>query len=88
MNSSTSAWKFGAVWAGQNFARPMTAVLIGDVVGHDANHPTEPFRVAMREDAGYFLRLKQSEVEEFRLDGAAAEAAKDTPWKHGKQLDE
>ena len=82
------AWKFGAVWAGHNFAQPRKAVLIGDVVQFDPNRRTENFLVAMREDAGYKLRLNQSEVEEFKLDGAAAAAAKDTPWKHGKQLDE
>lgn len=74
-------------WACRNFQRPMSAVLVGDVIGHDPKHPTEPFRIAMREDEGYILRLKKSEVLEFRLEGGAADAAKDTPFKHGVAVD-
>ena len=79
------AWKFGAQWAGKNFLRPMSAVLIGDVVALD-KQPVDPFSVAMRGDKGFILRLKLSEVEEFRLEGADAAAAEDTPWKNGVEV--
>ena len=81
------AWKFGAVWAGRNFERSMKAVLIGDVTVHDPNRPGEPFSIRMRGDSSYILFLKQKEVEEFRLEGAAAVAPKDTPWKHGAEVE-
>ena len=41
----------------------------------------------MRGDKGYVLRLKQSEVEEFMLDGANAALAVDTPWKNGVEVE-
>ena len=70
-------WKFGAQWAAHNFQRPSKAVLIGDVSEWDGKRRFDPFSVAMRGDKGYVLRLKQSEVEEFRLDGANAGLAVD-----------
>lgn len=76
------AWKFGAVWAGENFQRPMSARLIGDVVGMNLTG-LRPFSCAMREDKGYTLNLKRSEVEEYLLEGQAAAEAKDTPFKAG-----
>lgn len=81
------AWKFGVAWAGRNFARPMKAVLIGDVTVHDPSRPLEPFSVRMRGDSSYILCLKQKEVELFRLEGAAAVAPKDTPWKNGAEVE-
>ena len=81
------AWKFGAQWAAHHFQRPSKAVLIGDVTEWDGKRRFDPFSVAMREDKGYILRLKQSEVEEFRLDGANAALAVDTPWKEGVEAE-
>ena len=72
---------------GRNFLHPMKAVLIGDVVALDKKRPVDPFSVAMRGDKGFILRLKQSEVEEFRLEGADAAAAEDTPWRNGVEVE-
>jgi hypothetical protein len=80
-------WKFGAAWAGRNFQRTMTAVLIGDVVALDPKRSKGPFSVAMRGEKGHILLLKRSEVVEFRLEGAAAAAAEDSPWKNGVEVD-
>ena len=81
------AWKFGAQWAAHHFQRPSKAVLIGDVTEWDSKRRFDPFSVAMRGDKGYVLRLKQSEVEEFRLDAANAALAVDTPWKEGVEAE-
>ena len=70
-------------WAGQNYQNPRLAVLIGDITGVHASRPHEPFTCAMREDDGYVIRLKLSEVLEFSLEGDAAASATDTPCKVG-----
>ena len=81
------AWKFGAQWAAHHFQRPSKAVLIGDVTEWDGKRRFDPFSVAMTGDKGYILRLKQSELEEFMLEGADAALAVDTPWKDGVKVD-
>ena len=81
------AWKFGAQWAAHHFQRPSKAVLIGDVTEWDGKRRFDPFSVAMRGDKGHILRLSQSELEEFMLEGADAALAVDTPWKDGVQVD-
>jgi len=80
------AWKFGMAWAGRNFHRPLAAVLIGDVVALDPTRSLLPFSCEMREDKGFTIHLKRSEVEEFKLEGEAAAAAEDTPWKAGHEI--
>ena len=82
------AWKFGAVWAGQNFAQPRKAVLIGDCVGVDLKQRWTPYSCVMREDKGFTIQLSEKEVVEFHLVGEAAACAKDTAWKHGRELQE
>jgi hypothetical protein len=79
-------WKFGASWAGQNYKRPMTSVLIGDITSVDSKaHPFRPFVCHMREDAGYSIQLTRDEVDRFVLEGAAADNAEDTPCIDGKR---
>ena len=75
------AWKFGAVWAGENYQKPRTAVLIGDITDVHPTRAHKPFNCAMRENEGYVIRLDRSEVLEFSLEGDAAALAKDTPCK-------
>lgn len=82
------AWKFGAVWAGQNFAQPRKAVLIGDCVRADLKQRCATYSCVMREDKGFTIQLSAKEVEEFHLIGDAADSAKDTPWKHGREIKE
>ena len=81
------AWKLGAQWAAHHFQRSSKAVLIGDVTEWDGKRRFDPFSVAMRGDKGHILRLNQSELEEFMLEGADAALAVDTPWKDGVQVD-
>jgi len=51
------AWKFGAVWAGENYQKPRTAVLIGDITDVHPTRAHKPFNCAMREDEGYVIWL-------------------------------
>ena len=81
------AWKLGAQWAAHHFQRSSKAVLIGDVTEWDGKRRFDPFSVAMRSGKGHILRLKQSELEEFILEGADAALAVDTPWKDGVEVD-
>ena len=82
------AYKFGAAWAGMNFQRAMKAVLIGDCVSFDPENRFTPYSCRMREDKDYMIKLSAKEVEEFHLVGEAAASAQDTPWKHGKEVNE
>ena len=82
------AWKFGAVWAGKNFAQSRKAVLIGDCVGVDRKQRFTPYSCAMRTDKGYTILLDAKEVADFHLVGEAAESAQDTPWLHGREIKE
>ena len=49
------AWKFMAAWAGENFQRPMTVVLIGVITATDPKRPQDSYVCIMREDTGYDL---------------------------------
>jgi len=82
------AWKFGRDWADKNFHRPMSAMLIGDITGVNPRRTNGKFVCLMREDKGYKLHLTQSEVDEYTLTGRIAAEAKDTPWKHGEELND
>ena len=81
------AWKLGAQWSAHHFQRPSKAVLIGDVTEWVGKRRFDPFSVAMRSGKGHILRLKQSELEEFMLEGADSALAVDSPWKDGVQVD-
>jgi hypothetical protein len=51
-------------------------VLIGDIIRVEGkSHLRE-----MREDEGFVIKLSRVEVEEFLLEGAAADSAEDTPF--------
>ena len=54
------AWKFEMAWAGENFKRLMSAVLIGDVTAVDPKRPLDSFACIMREGADYDLRLTRA----------------------------
>ena len=66
----------------------MKVVLIEDCVRVDPTHRLSPDSCVMREDKDNMIQLSAKEVEEFHLVGEAAASAQNTPWKHGKQVNE